>query len=253
MLADSAVVRFLLAFVASLAVGPAVPVPSAVRAALTSSPLAYAHYGRAWWGRPASVRVVRVTVRGDDAGVVLAAAGDSPTFARQDVLLRRGAQGWRVRDAAFAGELPCGDRRVLLHALFGRCGFAGQAYSGLIEGPRRRRRPTERERAAIVADQLRTDPQLRAPCIRIGVVVSNLDPRWAEVSFTFDLHLDPQCPAFNGDSLLHLVQGRWRTAAESSEGFYCTTAPAGVIRSLDGSCWLATPGFAQYARPGGRS
>jgi hypothetical protein len=133
--------------------------------------------------------------------------------------------GWRVvsQTADHGARLYCGAApRGVVRGLVGACTRLDESWDLTIVGPTDRRAPTPAERRAI----LKPVPH----CTRPRVVVSRLDPTYAELD---------NCAASGGAFLFHRTAKGWREAGLEVDGFACREAPPGVIRSVHGRCLLA--------------
>jgi hypothetical protein len=140
----------------------------------------------------------------------------------QWVLLRRRGD-WRVVDQVsdHASRLWCGLAPAgVVRALAGSCANYQAQWDLAILGPTARRPATRAERRAVAP----------ADCASPTVYVSRLDPDYAELD---------NCAASGGAFLVHREAHGWREVGLEVDGFVCSTAPAGVIRSLHGRCLLA--------------
>ena len=230
--------RIGLLVLAALAVAAPGEQDEGTRAALERSPLTYFHYGSAqWWGRPVDVDVARTRTSGAWAGAVLHVRTAGRTLARQFALLRRRDGVWRVTvTSSPPGGLPCeAAPRAVVRRLFGFC-IPRITPISMIVGPVRSRGATTAERAAVVRAARRRVFGGHDRCVRYGVDVSRVDARFARVRYRFVPPLRG-CLVGNGDSLFRRTpSGRWLHVADASDPFECDLAPAGVVRSLLGTC-----------------
>jgi hypothetical protein len=97
------------------------------------------------------------------------------------------------------------------------------------------------DRAAIWAVERRRILDGHDSCVRnVVVTVSAFDPRYATISYEFHKPYG-DCALHNGqDIYIHQASG-WRILDEG-DGFFCDSAPAGVVRSLFGACWVGLTG-----------
>jgi hypothetical protein len=185
---------------------------SAVAQELADSPRTYLHYrDRGWWGRDVRISVARLRVWRDVATARVLVSPAADPLDTQRIALRRSGGRWRIVASS----------------------------DGLVRGPRSTRAATAVERRAIVADASRRIFQGHDRCVSYGIAVSRLDERYAVVGYDFRKPY-ADCLLGNGESLYRRdADGAWRELSEASDGWACLAAPPGVIRSLDGSCWLA--------------
>ncbi len=178
---------------------------AAIVAALALSPISLYHYrAEAWWGRPVDVRVALVRT----VGAWSAAKVTAPT-GTQWLLLRDGKVVDWVVGRAMRFYCKVAPPRVIAE-LVGGCQIYGHYRDDVeIVGPTDRRQVSGRFRG----------------CAAPRIFVSRLDPTYAEVD---------NCAQSGGAYLLH----RGRTIGLEVDGFGCSAAPPGVIRSLHGRCLL---------------
>jgi hypothetical protein len=180
--------------------------PEGIRDALARAPGTYFHYrDRRWWGRPMRIAVQQLRVRGDRATAYVVAIGQQRPW-HQFVSLRRREGTWHVK----------------------------HLDSALVVGHRNRRRLSSPEITRVVAGRLGSLPH----CAYLQPYVSRIDARYAVATFGPG-GLPDDCALPNGEMLLRRTDASWKELDEGSDGFDCDRAPRGVVRSLDGTCWIA--------------
>lgn len=176
---------------------------------LDRSPGTLLYYRAAlWWGAPG--RVGLNFVRRDGAWT---AAKITAPHEHQWVFLN----GRRLVASDCEGVPP-----AVVHRLVGSCHRVPPLWAIEVVGPTYRRRPTAAERRGILAHCGRSS---------VEVWVSRLDPRYAT---TFS------CYGSGAVSLYHRGPNGWRETSLEIDGFSCTEAPPGIIRSVHGRCILGT-------------
>jgi len=181
---------------------------AAIRAAITGSPATYLHYGKKTWGTTPHVQV-RIRRTGDRAAASLSAQGAVP----ERVVLRRGSGEWRITSVT------------------GR----------VINAPTASRPASAGDRNAIWAVERSQILDGHDSCVRhVVVTVSTFDPRYATISYAFHKPYG-DCALHNGQDIYTHREPGWRILQEG-DGFCCDAAPAGVVRSLFGACWVGIRG-----------
>lgn len=78
-------------------------------------------------------------------------------------------------------------------------------------------------------------------CVRFTIAISRVDARYASAGLELLGVRRGGCEA-NGTLLFRRAgSGVWRYLGSASDPFPCTAAPAGVIRSLFGACFIRAP------------
>lgn len=179
----------------------------AISAVLASSPATYLHYGEKTWGVKPRIRVL-IRRSGDRAVASLSAPGAIP----EHVVLRRSAGKWGIASTT----------------------------GGVINGHTASRPAAATDRAAIWAIERRRIFGGHDSCVRhVVVTVSTVDPRYATITYQSASRTSACGP--NGQILYVHRSSGWRILDEG-DGFLCNSAPAGVVRSLFGACWVGVRG-----------
>jgi len=108
---------------------------------------------------------------------------------------------------------------------------------GAVVGPCEERAPTSGEGAALTAVARRVVFSGHDNCVTYVLGISKVDQRFARVAYEFHTPYGT-CHVGNGLSLFKRTASGWVHLGDASEPFPCTAAPAGVVRSLLGECWL---------------
>jgi hypothetical protein len=187
---------------------------SPVKAAIAASPFSYYHFrAAAWWGRPVTISIRSLHVTGSTATAVVVASAVGKKLESQQVSLTRTNGSWAL-------VTPLVDEPF-----------------GTITGPLATREPTAQEQAAISAAGFKV-LKGEQDCVRFVVAVSAIDPGFASARLSFFGPRKARC-ASNGMLLFaRSASGAWSYHGAGSDPFSCTWAPAGVIRSLFGSCFI---------------
>jgi hypothetical protein len=210
----------------------------AIRVAMRRSPAAFLHYRqRAWWGQTVSIEVRSLRLSQLDsnfAGAVVTVERRRGTDLHQIVLLERTQQRWRVVATSLTAEwiqcklAPDG----VAFELFGTCGAMPFSSEFVIKGPKNSRAASPGEKSAIIAMLKRKlHPAHLGRRIEYYIQVSLIDERFALTRF------GGYAP-FGGDVLLRHSEAGWQILAKASSGYECRLAPAGVVRSLEGLCFI---------------
>jgi hypothetical protein len=194
-----------------------------VEQALQSSTLTYYNYtDPAWWGRAVKVDSTVVRQSSGQAVATVSVLAGKETVTSQTIDLTKNGSLWAVSGAEVTST-------------------QAEGYFGTISGPTADRPPTAAERAAIVAGGLREFPG-EGNCLRFIISVSKVDPAYASVNLRFVGPKRTEC-ATSGVLLFgRNPAGKWRMLEIGTNPFVCHHAPAGVLRSLFGRCWIVSPG-----------
>jgi hypothetical protein len=190
---------------------------SPLQRAVEASPYTFYHFRRAvWWGEPVALQTRVVHASSDLADIEILARARGRTVGRERLFLARRNGRWAVRAPLIDPNL------------------------GAILGPTSNRQPTPQEQAQIAAAGFR---ELRGErdCVRFTIAVSEVDARYAAARLGFFGPRKAQCEA-NGTLLFtRAASSSWRYLGAGNAPFPCTSAPAGVIRSLLGECLIRAP------------
>jgi hypothetical protein len=194
-----------------------------VEQAIQNSQLTYYNYSdAAWWGRPVKVETNVLRQSSQNAVATVSVVTGAETITSQTIDLTKPNGNWTVSGSEVTGSEP-------------------EGYYGAVFGPTAARPPTPVERAAIVAAGLRAFPG-EGNCLRFVIAVSKVDPAYASVNLRFVGPKRIECATagvllFGADA-----GGTWRMLEIGTNPFTCHHAPAGVLRSLFGRCWIVSPG-----------
>ncbi len=189
---------------------------AAVTQSVKSSPLSYFHYSTAtWWGRPVSVGMTVTHASSGQATAVVTVRSGGKVVATQTLLLVKSGGEWAVSGSEETGT-------------------EAETNFGTISGPRATRPPTASEAAAIRAGALKSFTG-EGDCLQFEDAVSKADPTWASAVIRFVGPNRIRC-ATTGTPVMHLGANGWHMVAVQNGVMACTAAPAGVVRSLFGSC-----------------
>jgi hypothetical protein len=191
---------------------------SPLQRAVEASPYTYYHFsGAGWWGEPVALQTRVVHASSDLADIEILARADGKTV------------GWRERLSLARRNGRWAIRVPLIDPNF-----------GAILGPKSTLKPTAQERAQVSAagfGELKGD----SDCVRFTISVSRVDARYATASLELFGPRKAQCEASSALLFTRAGSGVWRYLGAGSAPFPCTSAPAGVIRSLFGVCLIKAP------------
>jgi hypothetical protein len=184
--------------------------------AVKSSPLSFFHYSdHVWWGRPVNVAMTVTHASSSQGTAVVTALSGGKVRGTQTLLLLKNGGQWAVSGSEETGT-------------------EAETNFGTIAGPIASRPPTAAESAAIRAGALRSF-QGEGDCLQFEDHVSTVDPTWASAEIRFVGPNRIRC-ATTGTPVMHRGPNGWRMVAVQNGVMACTAAPAGVVRSLFGSC-----------------
>lgn len=183
---------------------------------MKSSPLSYFHYsGTTWWGRPVNVSMTVTRASSSQGTAVVTVRSGGKVVGSQTLLLVKNGGNWAVSGSEETGT-------------------EAETNFGTVSGPRATRPPTAAEAAAIRAGALESFPG-EGDCLQFEDAVSKTDPTWASAVIKFVGPNRIRC-ATTGTPVMHLGANGWRMVTVQNGVMACTAAPAGVVRSLFGSC-----------------
>ena len=213
-----------------------------IDAALRQSPNSYLHYqAPIWWGTRPNIHRTSLALDGKYALAGISAPTTHPGERKQWVLLARSDQGWRVVGDILgrAAALRCTDAtKQTLERMAGGCTHDSADWpGGAIVGPREERAPTSSEVASLTRVARRVVFRGHDSCVTYVIGISKVDQRFARVAYEFHKPYG-NCRVGNGESLFKRTASGWVHLGDASEPFPCAYAPAGVVRSLLGECWL---------------
>ena len=190
---------------------------SPLQRAIEASPYTYYHFrGAVWWGEPVTLQTRLVHASSDLADIEIVARAGRKTVGRERLSFAK-------RDGGWAARVPLIDPNF-----------------GAILGATSTRKPTVQEQGQISAAGF-GELDVERDCVRFRIDVSRVDARYAAASLEFYGPRKGHCEA-TGPLLFRRVGfGPWRSLGVGSESFPCTSAPAGVIRSLFGVCFIRAP------------
>jgi hypothetical protein len=189
---------------------------TAVEQAVKTSPLTYYHYaGATWWGRPVRVQLMVTRIDKGQATAVVNVYSSGKVAASQTLLLQKNGGQWSVSGSEETGT-------------------AAETDFGNVSGPEATRPPTSAEAAAIRAGALKSFSG-EGDCLQFIDSVSKVDPTWASAVIKFVGPNRIRC-ATTGTPVMHKGAAGWKMVAVENGVMACTAAPAGVIRSLFGTC-----------------